>query len=114
MSETASDLRSNMNGMFATKETANKGFEYAMSILQADGVSGAAATTALLVYSNSLLDHLARATEKYDYTLKLALDCLISTVEQSTDLDTVYCDDFNKGIDMDDIKELRENLESYS
>ena len=114
MSETASDLRSNMNGMFATKETANKGFEYAMSVLQADGVSGVVATSALLVYSNSLLDHLARATARHDYELKLALDCLISTVEKSTDLDTVYCDDLNKVMDMDDIKELRENLESYS
>jgi hypothetical protein len=114
MSETASDLRSNINGMFAIKESANKGYEYAMSVLQAEGVSGVAATTALLVYSNSLLNHLAKDTARHDYELTLALDCLINTVEQSTDLDTVYCDDLDRGMDMDDIKELRERLESYS
>lgn len=64
MSISATELRENVNGMFATKLTAMAGFNFAMALLKAEGASGAAATTALLVYSNSLLEHLAKEAEE--------------------------------------------------
>jgi hypothetical protein len=64
MSITSEELRENKHVMFATKETGLEGFSFAMALLKAEGASGAAATTALLVYSNSLLEHLAKEAEE--------------------------------------------------
>jgi hypothetical protein len=64
MSITSEELRENKNGMFATKETGLAGYEYAEALLKAEGVPGVVIATALSVYSNSLLDHLARVSEE--------------------------------------------------
>jgi hypothetical protein len=56
-------LRGYKNGLFATADSPIAGYEYASDILKAEGVPAAVIATALLVYSNSLLDHLARVSE---------------------------------------------------
>tara|TARA_R110000744_G_scaffold225644_2_gene343999 strand:+ start:480 stop:680 length:201 start_codon:yes stop_codon:yes gene_type:complete len=64
MSISAEELRGHMNGMFATSDTALDGYKYAEAVLKAEGVSSIAVLTALLVYSNSLLEHLAKEAEE--------------------------------------------------
>jgi len=63
MSITAEELRENKNGMFATRDTGLAGYKYAEAVLEAEGVPGIVIATALLVYSNSVLEHLARVSE---------------------------------------------------
>lgn len=110
MSMTAEELRGQMNGMFAEKGTGKLGYDYAMDVLKAEGASPAAATTALMVFSNSLLSHLARSTEENDKRLKLALDCLINTAERTTEFDNVYDDVLGQHISWEEVKEIRQDL----
>jgi hypothetical protein len=61
---TAKDFRAMKTEMFATRETTEDAFADAVSMLKRDGVDQIVAMTAILMFSNTMLEQLAKSTEQ--------------------------------------------------
>lgn len=63
---TSRDFRDMQVGMFATRATTDEAFEDAVAMLKREGVDGIVAMTAIFMFSNTLLETLAKAVEKIE------------------------------------------------